>query len=88
MRQFLCFVCGVAEMAALGSSLSLGFPLVVAALLLLIPVVLLVLVLVLPGWLEASRARRARVYVYVPPEQRRYPGQVTRLYGDDDERWS
>lgn len=70
MQRFLCFLCGFAFMAALGASLSLAFPALVTMLLLLIPVVLLVLVLRLPDWLDAAQARRERVCVYVPPEQR------------------
>jgi hypothetical protein len=65
-------------MAAFGVSVSLALPLALAAVLLFIPVVLLVLVLRLPGWQEAVEQRKRRVYVYVPPEERRYPGEVTR----------
>ena len=86
MREFLCFMCGVAEMAAIGAILSLGLSQGVAVVLLLIPVVLLVLSLVVPAWARAARARRARVFVYVPFEQRRYPGEVSRLSGEE-EQW-
>lgn len=80
MQRFLCFLCGFAFMAGLGASLSLAFPLLLTVLLLLIPVVLLVLVCALPGWLDAAQVRRSRVQVYVPPAERRYPGEVTRPY--------
>lgn len=84
MRGLLCGFCGFAEMMGLGAVLSLPLPGPVVALILLLPVLLLFLVLALPAWQDAARARRAQVYVYVPPEQRRYPGQVTRPYVEQE----
>lgn len=84
MQRFLCFMCGFAEMMAFGAVLALSLPRVVAVVMLLVPVVLLVLSLVLPSWQRAARERRARVFVYVPSEQRQYPGQVYRPYVEDE----
>jgi hypothetical protein len=75
-----CFLCGFVWMMALGvvvSSRPSGW---LAAVLLLTPLLLLVLWFALPAWRQAVEARRARVFVYVPPEERAYPGQTTRPY--------
>lgn len=80
MQRFLCFLCGFAEMMAIGSAIALNLSRVVAVILLVLPVVLLVLVLAVSARQRAAQERREQVFVYVPLEQREYPGQVTRLY--------
>lgn len=83
MLKFVCFLCGFAEMAAIGSVISLGLSLVVSVVMLLVPLFLLVWALILSVRSRAARvprARKSKVYVYVPPEQRRYPGQAFRPY--------
>lgn len=94
MRGFICFMCGVAETAAIGSIVSLGVSPGVAVVLLLIPMVLLALSFWVPSWVQVVQKRRGQVYVYVPPEQRRYSGEVYRPFVEqgqgllwDEEEW-
>lgn len=80
MQRFLCFLCGFAEVMAIGTAITLNLSRVVTVILVVIPVVLLALVLMVASWQRAAQERREQVYIYVPVDQRDYPGQATRLY--------
>lgn len=79
-----CLGCGFVEVMAIGVVMTLHLGWLVSAVLLLTPVVLLVLWFAWPAWRRAAQERRTRVYVYVPLEQRMYPGEVTRPYTEED----
>lgn len=80
MQRFLCFLCGFAEVMAIGAAITLNLSRAMTIVLVALPVVLLALVLMVSAWQRAAQERREQVYIYVPVEQREYPGQMTRLY--------
>jgi len=93
MRNGLLALCAFAVVLAFGAALALNLPGLVAVVLMAIPIFLALLVWVQPTWQAAAQRRREQVFVYVPPEQREYPGQAYRPYepvpgeAQDQEVW-